>query len=478
MIRPVCPQFDRVRKHPRCKQKDGSQLLARTRILAWHYAGIKATLIASLLLLFPFSGFSQISPGEIDPTFVVPDFQREPTCLLIQDGDKIIVGTDRGILRLFPDGLRDTSFIHYGHYVDVRDIEDTDDGRLLLAMRGQSLPEAPRGTLLILDPNGRYLSSLERETINDPRVIRKDSEGFLYVGSRGKITKFSQEFEVLHVFDLNPTGYNFPAIPEDVAFHSDGRMIVSGIGLRAAGVRRDIVRFFPDGSVDPSLDVGDHGEDELTFKRVAIQPDDRILLAGDIHFNQHRVSGAVRITEYGRADPSFMPHPNAGIQGRALEVFFDMIGRPIIVGDLKLHDDPRTRYCIARLKPSGELDSSLLVEADYEVGLYPSRTDIQQLSNSDLVIIANVADGKRKRGVFKIKGDGLIAGQGPRVELRLTPQITVHGHPGSTYVVEFKESATGVWQQLRKITLSGDSAQVFDNSPLARSRLYRAAIVE
>ncbi|MDA7511364.1 hypothetical protein N8612_06790 [Verrucomicrobia bacterium] len=458
--------------------KRAAQPASAARGSSLHQRRIIRGVAANVLFLFSSTIFSQVIPGEVDPTFVTPEFQREPTCLLIQNDDKIIVGTEWGILRLFPDGVRDTSFVHYGDYLDVRDIEDTDDGQLLLAMRGQSLPEAPRGTLVILDPMGRYLSSLERETINDPRVIRKDSEEFLYVGSLGRITKFSQDFEVLQVFDLNPTGYNFPAIPEDVAFHSDGRMIVSGIGLRAAGVRRDIVRFFPDGSVDVSLDVGNHGENELTFKRVAVQPDDRILIAGDIHFNQHRVLGAIRITEYGRADPSFMPHPNAGIHGRALEVFFDMIGRPIIVGDLKLQDDPRNRYCIARLKPSGELDTSLLVEADYEVGLYTWRTDIQQLSNSDLVFIANIADGNRKRGVFKIKGDGPVDRQSPRVELRLTPQITVHGRPGSTYAVEYKDSASGVWKPLQRITLSGDSADVYDRSPRARTRLYRAVTVE
>lgn len=94
----------------------------------------------------------------------------------------------------------------------------------------------------------------------------------------------------------------------DVAVQPDGKIVVAAEGRGADSVYWAVLRFLPDGRLDPGFGVGgaavltqtDPGE----ARGIALQPDGRIVVTGAA-WCAEKCFAAARLTPDGQLDPSF-----------------------------------------------------------------------------------------------------------------------------------------------------------------------------
>jgi uncharacterized delta-60 repeat protein len=193
----------------------------------------------------------------------------------------------------------------------------------------------------------------------------------------------------------------------DIATQSDGRLIIVGNTYRDA-TATDIMlsRYQDDGSLDPSFGVGGivtadffHGSEYAVA--VAIQPDDKILVAARVSVPPGRSLGLARFKKDGKLDRSF------GEDGLAAVDFFDFSesvnnlviqpdGKIIVVGEA---GQPGVGHvtAIVRFLSDGNLDSSFGLsgrvtsnfgDPDAFAGIISSQaTDVALQNDGKIVIV-------------------------------------------------------------------------------------------
>jgi uncharacterized delta-60 repeat protein len=160
----------------------------------------------------------------------------------------------------------------------------------------------------------------------------------------------------------------------DVAVQPDGRIVVAGVRFRGGSAEDDqvfaVARYLPDGRLDKSfsrdgrlsIDLG-FGDD--TAHAVAVQPDGRIVVAGQaLSSGSDRAGdfGVVRLRPAGRLDRTFSGDGRATVDfgrsesARALALQRD--GRVLLAGSSGRVYYVATRLAVARLRADGRLDRS------------------------------------------------------------------------------------------------------------------------
>lgn len=145
---------------------------------------------------------------------------------------------------------------------------------------------------------------------------------------------------------------------------SPPRVYIGGFFFFYRGVYRGgVARLNSDGTLDTSFDPGtgtldpDTGAWGAVFD-LAVQPDGRVLIAGDftsIDFRSRR--GVARLHPDGSLDTSF--DPGSGANDAVFALRLDPAGRPLIGGLFTSYNGTR-RMGLARLKPDGTLDTHFL----------------------------------------------------------------------------------------------------------------------
>src|SRR5688572_17305897 len=188
----------------------------------------------------------------------------------------------------------------------------------------------------------------------------------------------------------------------------DGKVIIGGSFTTYNGVARNrIARLNPNGSLDPTFNVG-NGANAVIYA-LALQPDGKIVIGGDFTlFNGSICTRIGRLNNNGSVDASFDPKPGFEVGGANSSIF--AIARQ---GDNKIIIDgnfteyrnvERTR--IARLNADGTLDTTF----NPVQGANNRVTSVALTTNGTVVVgdSFNAVNGISRPDVARLKPDGAL----------------------------------------------------------------------
>jgi uncharacterized delta-60 repeat protein len=297
--------------------------------------------LVTAVVLIALSGLAQAAPGDLDPSFdgdgmrtFGADAGDTAKAVLVQpDGKLVLAGygdTNFAVARLNPDGISDLSF----------------DG----GMTGTDFGHFDFGNAAALQPDGKIVVAGHIEVGHDVAIARFNTDGSLDTsfdpgGTDGPGKK---------VFDYG--GFD---VANAVLVQPDGRIVVAGTGNGDFA----ITRLNPDGSFDPSFDGdgtagADFGGADYAYA-VALQPDDRIVVAGSARGED---VGVARFNPAGPADDTLdtsfgengIKRFDYGGNEAAHAVLVQPDGRIVLVGD----GGPDRKIAVTRLSPHGSFDEN------------------------------------------------------------------------------------------------------------------------
>ncbi len=319
-------------------------------------------------------------PGSVDPGFAVGSgpAMADGTLarlesLLIQDDGKVVLGgyfdhfsglPVGGIVRLFPDGSRDTSFdagTGPGHGEafpgvpgGIRSLALQSDGKLLVGGWFWSFAGHSRTGLARLHPDGSVDTSFDPgdgftedaadESVHalvlqpDGKILVAWARRQPYGGDAPPLQGLTRlladgrrdaAFGVNGVVLVEPYapyifGRAFPEGVRTMALQPDGRIVLGGRFLAISGTPLPgLARLLPDGSVDPTFRTGSgtqapHGEPPGTVHVIRPLFNWQLLVGGDFHWLNDRLQpGIARVGQLGNIDQKFRPQadicqPNLG----------------------------------------------------------------------------------------------------------------------------------------------------------------------
>lgn len=247
--------------------------------------------------------------GTLDNTFA-SNINTSP--FLVLPNDEILASYYGGgytyVVRMDADGNEDPTFTanvpqYYSGYISA--IARQSDSKILVAGNAYlTTPFVER-----LNPDGTSDGYLPDANGLDVSVIRIQSDGYILIGGQfpGGILR------------LDPTGVLDPTFSattgdfvSDIAIQADGKILVSGMFELVNDIpKRGIARLHPDGSLDntfTALGITNLVESGLNVRRIALQTDGKIVLAGEFSsINGADRVNVVRLNSDGSVDCLFDP---------------------------------------------------------------------------------------------------------------------------------------------------------------------------
>lgn len=158
---------------------------------------------------------------------------------------------------------------------------------------------------------------------------------------------------------------------------SSNRLIAGGLFTTAGGKSsKGLARFFPDGTRDPSFDIGD-GVADGSYNYVTdllVLPDDSIIIVGDFgSFDGNTRGNIARIRSDGSLDAYFAIGTGADATIRHIEHSGD--GGYIIGGNFN-HYDGVVRSRLAKLRSDGSLDTSVIFNHTFNEGEWVDQVEV------------------------------------------------------------------------------------------------------
>ncbi len=292
------------------------------------------------------------------------------------------------------------------------------DGRLLLGGDFQQVGEVQRNRVARVVANGIPDPSFDPGVGADGpvRAIALQPDGriviagdFLSVGgtSRAGIARLLEDGALDASFHPG-SGANGPV--RALALQPDGKILLAGDFTAVDGVARGrIARLNADGALDPSFDPG-AGADG-TIHALALQPDGKIVIAGAFDFYAGSLRpGITRLDEDGSRDTGF--GTGTGVIGPVLSLALQTDGKILLGGDFS-NFNFAVRNRIARLNATGSLDASFDPGADGTVRALAIQGDGKILVSGDFSSLGGIPRGRvgRLDGLGKVESDlGVGAG--------------------------------------------------------------------
>jgi uncharacterized delta-60 repeat protein len=161
-----------------------------------------------------------------------------------------------------------------------------------------------------------------------------------------------------------------------VAVQPDHRILIAGqFSLVKGQTRTRVARLLPDGSLESTATFNVGGGPNNTVRAIALQPDGKILIAGDFS-NVGGISNPrgriARLNPDGTLDTTFLPGTGANSAVHCLALQAD--GRILMGGNFTTYNGESRSY-LARLMPDGALDSTFLPEVDGRVSCVAVQPD-------------------------------------------------------------------------------------------------------
>lgn len=179
-----------------------------------------------------------------------------------------------------------------------------------------------------------------------------------------RITKLLEDGTNDHTFNKTQFGANNLIKVADI--QSDGKIILGGNFTRYndAGINR-IVRIQPDGSVDPTFNIGTGCNNQVYA--LAIQSDKKIIVAGNfIKFNDLSVGRIVRLLPDGSRDLTFN---TSGANAIVEAILIQPDGKILIGGRFTSFNGAAVPHLI-RLNLDGSTDSSFNIADGFDKNIY------------------------------------------------------------------------------------------------------------
>ncbi|KUJ61456.1 calcium-binding protein [Flavobacteriaceae bacterium CRH] len=302
--------------------------------------------------------------GGVDNTFNIGQgFNIQVYAMAIQPDQKIIVAgnftrynNDSSvirIIRLLPDGTRDTSF-NPGRSADgiIETVLVQPDGKILAGGQFNNFDGHPFAKLIRLNSDGSIDSGFN-------------------IGSSG--------------FDKNIYA---------LALQSDGKIIVGGAFLNYNGLsQKRILRLNSNGSLDTSFDSGT-GFSKGDVRSILVQPDDRILVGGTFSgtYKNHTSLRLIRLLKSGDYDPSFDGKLNNKLFAMSFTSDYKLIigGNFNSVSGISKHRIARLKLCLDETTWNGVVWSNGLPSVGKQVFF---KNDYSNLISSN-VCSCSIDEGK------------------------------------------------------------------------------------
>lgn len=317
----------------------------------------------------------------------------------------------RRIARLNTDGSLDTGFDPgNGANGIIRAMAVQPDGKILIGGEFTSYDGATRNRIARLQVNGGLDQSFATSGADAPvEAVALDSEGRVLIG--GSFTTCDGA-PASHVARLEADGaldegfnvtMNADGTILALALQSDGKILLGGEFNSCQGAPvRYLARLYSDSGLDTTFNPQTGANNDV--RTITVQPDGKILIAGWFwYYNGISRQQLARLNSDGSLDPSFDPGIGADNSIRRIAVQAD--GRILIAGDFTSYQDiPRPR--IARLNSDGTLDTSF----DPGTGPDGAVLGIAQQNDGSLLISGPFThyNGTARNSVARVMPDGSL----------------------------------------------------------------------
>lgn len=308
------------------------------------------------------------------------------------------------VARLNPDGTVDASFQPgLGANTNVFAVALQPDGKILIGGNFTAYDGVPRKSIARLNANGSLDTSFDPfqgpsgnvlglAVQPDGRVVIVGIFSAVNGVPRRNVARLNADGSLDGSFD--PAGTGVSNMATTVALQSDGRVLVGGYFWPVAPFR-NITRLMPDGTADPSFQVGSGADGSVDD--IALQPDGRILIGGLFtDFNGVPRSGIARLNADGSLDNTF--DPGTGVAGSLQEVSVLGDGKVLIGGAFTSYNGIQRR-CLARLHANGSLDLGFSAS-----GLDPMVYETEVQADGKVVVVGQFFG--YMNGVARVLSDG------------------------------------------------------------------------
>jgi uncharacterized delta-60 repeat protein len=316
---------------------------------------------------------------------------------------------------------------------------------------------------------------------NDPRAIAHQEDGGWIIGGQLRLAEGKVRSPIIRLLEdgsldetfaeglsgagfTSPFGGNEPPAFLALAIQPDNRILVAGRFTEFHGEPRGyIARLNADGTLDHTFAQNLQGAD-APISAIALQPDGKILIGGGFYnLNGQPRRGIARLHSDGTLDPTFSSEvswaPEYGIPGgwgvSSLVVQPD--GRVLLAGGfLKVNGVARTH--IARLLRDGSLDLSFNPEATAN-----ARIESAGIQNNGKIVIGGwftSVNGQERNRLARLRPDGSL------------DEGFADGFAGVTGGTSPRVHAVHV-QPNQRILIAGDFATVHGQSRPRLARLLR-----
>ena len=322
---------------------------------------------------------------------------------VLQSDGKIICGgnftgynetTLNRVVRILPDGAVDDTFnLGTGFNSQVYAIAIQSDNRILIGGNFTKYNDMPSGRLIRLLPNGLRDTSfnvgLGADAIIEVILIQPDQK--ILVG--GHFSNFSGQL-ISRLVRLNPdgsidSGFNvgigFDKYIYAMALQSDGKIVVGGNFINFNGTaQKRIVRLNSNGSIDSTFQSGS-GFSKGDVRSILVQPDGRIIVGGTFSgtYKNNTALRLIRLLKSGEIDISF----DARLNNKLYSMELTANQRLMIGGDFNSVSGI-SKHRIARLKLC--LESTIWNGSNWSNGFPSGGKEISFKEDYPFLTAANV----------------------------------------------------------------------------------------
>ncbi|WP_281233931.1 T9SS type A sorting domain-containing protein [Flavobacterium gelatinilyticum] len=372
--------------------------------------------------------------GSKDSSFDIgTGFNNDVDAIVIQNDGKILLGgafkkfqdaDQRYLIRLNPDGSKDTSFItpdgfKYFTYQTVTNMCLLADGRLLASFYISNGDSYGDDSVRCFNPDGSFDTAFPSTFFNDGAnlltgkmnadvlSIVELKDGRMLIGGTFNYCRRTIEKGIIC---LNPDGTKNAAFSKDTGFDAavycsalqpDGKVIVGGYFDNFQGViQKKLIRLNADGTRDTSFKLNIEFNDEV--QSILIQPDGKILVKGK--FTDYEAQGRsylVRLNPDGSLDTGFSKRFGSPLEAIAIQPD----GKIIVEGFFSSFPNADVRK-IMRFDSDGFADSSFK-PGDYE-NFNGVVTDIAVQPDGKILVGGNftIFNSASQKYLLRLNADG------------------------------------------------------------------------
>lgn len=320
---------------------------------------------------------------------------------VIQTDGKTLVGgnfdnfqgvTQKKLMRLNPDGSKDTSFNLDSEFNnEVQSLLLQADGKILVRGEFTKYGDSQRNYLVRLNPDGKRDVTFLRTSEYAVNAMALQPDGKIIIQTYA--SNWPSAYDLNKVIRLNSNGTPDPSFVTgngndfdkavyDIAVQPDGKILLGGAFTNFRGVTQNyLTRLNPDGKKDTSFDAGTLYDKAINVSNIVLQPDGRILISGLFSPTAGDYKNyLVRLNPDGTKDTSFnqavgIDNERTGYGIGIRSVVLQNDGKILVGGEFDTFQGiPQNR--LTRLNPDGTVDTSFDVEAGFlapveSISLYP-----------------------------------------------------------------------------------------------------------